>query len=389
MTDLLTKIFVKDSENTSDENVRRAYGVFAGRVGIFLNICLFVLKLIAGILTSSIGIAADALNNLSDAGSSVITMLGFKLSGKPADNDHPFGHGRIEYLSALFVSVIILLMGLELAKSSVVKIINPEKVDFSFMSLCILLCAVVVKAFMYFFYRHIGIKISSQTIKAASKDSISDCISTFAVIVGILFAKIFKINTDGIIGLIVSVFIIYTGFETIKDSLSPLLGNPPDKELVKELEDTILAHKEILGIHDMVIHDYGPTRFMISVHAEVSAKSDFLEIHEIIDETEKELCNKFKCEAVIHMDPIETDNAVINEMRPYIAEFVKKLDDRITIHDFRVVAGNRRTNIIFDIVVPFEVSIPDSEIVKLINDEVHNKNNSYYAVINVDKSYIK
>ena len=389
MINWIFKVFIKDYKNTADKNVRRKYGMLGGLVGIFLNVCLFVIKLFAGIFTSSIGIIADAFNNLSDAGSSVITHLGFKLSGKPADNDHPFGHGRIEYLSAMWVSIVILLVGFELLKSSFGKIISPDDIIFSKSSVIILIIAILVKIWMYIFNTAIGKTIDSQTLKAAAKDSLCDCISTVTVLAGLICSKLLNVNIDGYSGLIVALFILYTGYQTIKESLSPLLGNPPDEELVKEIENTVLNHDEIMGIHDLVIHDYGPTRFMMSIHAEVSAKSNILEMHDKIDLIEKELCEKFDCEAIIHMDPIETDNEIINTLKPMLENFAANIDKSITMHDLRVVSGPTHTNIIFDVVIPYQVKIKDSEITKMLSDYVQSINSTFYAVINVDKTKIK
>ncbi len=389
MNKLIFKIFIKDYKNTSDAEVRRQYGMLSGGAGIFLNICLFVFKLVAGIITSSIGIIADAFNNLSDAGSSVITHIGFKLSGKPADNDHPFGHGRIEYISALAVSIIIIMVGFELFKSSVNKIINPTEILFNYTSLIILVIAILVKLWMYRFNKKISNMIDSQTIRATAKDSLCDSISTLAVLFGLVCSKLFNINIDGYLGLLVALFILFTGYQTIRDSLSPLLGNPPDESLVKEIENTVLSHDEIMGIHDLVIHDYGPTRFMMSVHAEVPATGNILEMHDKIDLIEKELCEKFNCEAIIHMDPVETDNEIINTLKPMLSDFASSIDNSITIHDLRVVSGPTHTNIIFDVVIPYDVKLKDCDITNMLCDYIKSISDTYFAVINVDKTYIK
>ncbi|MBQ7901174.1 MAG: cation transporter, partial [Clostridia bacterium] len=270
----LFKLFIKDYKNTYNEDVRNRYGILGSVTGIILNIFLFVFKLVASVLTASIGIAADALNNLSDAGSSIITFIGFRLSGKPADRDHPFGHGRAEYICAMFVSMLILFMGFELCKSSVSKIIKPQSTQLDTASVVILIAAVLTKGWMYLFNRKIGKAIDSKPIIATAKDSLSDAVATTAVLLGLLIEKLFDINVDGYTGLLVSIFILYTGVGAIKDSMSPLLGSIPDKELVAAIKDTIMAHDEIVGIHDMVIHNYGPTRFMMSVHAEVPCDVD-------------------------------------------------------------------------------------------------------------------
>ena len=386
--ELIFKTFIKNSDDTSDPEVRRRYGVLGGAAGIILNLILFCAKLFSGIVTSSIAVIADAFNNLSDAGSSIITLIGFKLSLKPADHDHPFGHGRIEYISALFVSVAILLMGLELAKSSVAKIITPEEMIFDSVSAVVLTFAILIKLWMYFFDKKIAVKISSESMHATAKDSLSDCITTAAVLISLIVQKLLKVNIDAYAGLLVSVFILITGFTTIRDSMSPLLGVAPDKELVNDIERTIMSHPEIVGIHDMVIHNYGPTRFMMSVHAEVPANSDFLKIHDTIDIIERQLSAQYGCIAVIHMDPIETDNKLVSSMHEKVNEIIKSIDPSLSMHDFRMVSGHTHTNLIFDVVVPFDFRMTDDELINKIQHEIFLLDKNYYAVITVDKNYV-
>ncbi len=384
----LFRLFIKDYNNTDDEQVRNSYGMFAGVTGIVLNIFLFVFKLVASVFTSSIGIAADALNNLSDAGSSIITFIGFRMAGKPADRDHPFGHGRAEYICAMFVSMLILFMGFELCKSSISKIINPQSTSLSTASVVILALAVVTKGWMYLFNRRIGSVINSKPISATAKDSLSDAVATLAVLTGLGVEKMLDINIDGYTGLIVSVFILYTGVGAIKDAMSPLLGSVPDKELVDAIKSTIMAHKEIVGIHDMVIHNYGPTRFMMSVHAEVPCDGDILKIHDTIDIIEREISAKFKCDAVIHMDPIETNNEYVKTVSDTVLTVIKGIDSRLTMHDFRMVSGETHTNLIFDVVVPYDFDMTSKKLTKLIQQEIFNINSSYFVVITIDKSYV-
>lgn len=386
--DLLFRIFIKNYKNTNDEKVRRKYGILGSTTGIVMNLVLFLAKATAGVLTKSISIIADAINNLSDAGSSIITLIGFRLSSKPADHDHPFGHGRFEYISALFVSIIILLMGFELCKSSVEKIIFPENISFSTSSAIILIGAILIKGWMYLFNKKIGIAINSQSMIATAKDSLSDTAATFAVLLSLSISKIFEINIDGYIGLAVSLFIIYTGITTLKDSMSPLLGGTPDEDMVKSIEETIMAHKEIVGIHDLIIHNYGPTRFMMSVHAEVPANSDILKIHDTIDIIEREISQKFECDAVIHMDPIETDNKTIAEAKETVTKIITNISSELSIHDFRMVSGDSHTNLIFDLVVPFEFKINPKELTKIIQEKVFEHNSTYYVVITIDKNYV-
>lgn len=381
-------LFVKDYKNTNDEAVRHRYGILGGTVGIILNILLFVFKILAGVFTRSISIVADAFNNLSDAGSSLITLIGFKLAGKPADHDHPFGHGRFEYISALFVSVLILFMGFELAKSSVGKIINPGSVFLGTASVVILIAAVLTKGWMFLFNRKIGKTINSQSLIAGAKDSLSDSVATLAVLISLVISHIFSINIDGYAGLAVSVFILYTGVGAMRDAISPLLGSAPDGELVKGISDTVMSHSEIVGIHDLVIHNYGPTRFMLSLHAEVPADSDILRIHDTIDIIEKEISHKFACDAVIHMDPIETDNDIITHTRERVNSIVKGISDKLSIHDFRMVSGDTHSNLIFDVTVPFEFDMSDKELVNAIQRAVSEYNKAYYVVITIDKNYV-
>ena len=386
--DLLFRIFIKNHANTSDEKVRQNYGILGSITGIVLNMMLFAAKMVAGILTQSIGIIADAINNLSDAGSSIITFIGFRLSSKPADHDHPFGHGRFEYISALFVSMVILLMGFELCKSSIGKIFAPQDIGFSVVSVIILAAAILTKGWMYLFNRKIGLTINSQSMIAGAKDSLSDTIATFAVLMSLVVSKIFSINIDGYIGLAVSLFILYTGVITLKDSMSPLLGGTPDEEMVRQIESTILAHEEIVGIHDLIVHNYGPTRFMMSVHAEVPASSDILKIHDTIDIIEREIANKFECDAVIHMDPIETDNQTITDARELVNGIVSDISEQLSMHDFRMVSGDTHTNLIFDLVVPFGFEMNSKELTELIQERVFEHDKTYYVVITIDKNYV-
>lgn len=388
MAELLFKLFIKDYNNVSDPHVREKYGVLGSISGIALNVILCIIKICIAILSMSVSILTDAFNNLSDALSSIITLIGFKMSSKPADKQHPFGHGRIEYISSLFVAVFILYMGIELAKSSFEKIISAEPIIFSYVSLTILTISILIKLWMFLFYRQIGQKISSQSIIAASKDSLSDCVATTAVLIGMILFKITEYSFDGYIGLIVAAFILYTGYQTIRDSLSPLLGQPPSEELVKQIKDLVMSHDGVIGMHDLIIHNYGPTRFMLSLHAEVSADDDVIKLHDTIDLIEKKLCEKYKCDAVIHLDPIETNNALIFQMRAVVENIIYKIDARLSIHDFRLVTGPTHTNLIFDLVVPYDFKISDELITSQIQEEVRALDSSYFTVINIDKNYI-
>ena len=385
MIAFLAKRFIRED---GDEKARRkAYGVLCGAVGIGLNVLLFLGKFFAGTLAGSIAITADAFNNLSDAGSSFVTLLGFQLAGQKPDSDHPFGHGRIEYLSGLVVSMLILLMGFELAKSSLQKILHPEVVSFSPVVLGILVVSIAVKFYMFLYNRRYGRAIGSSAMEATAMDCISDCAATAAVLVATLVGHYMDWMIDGWCGIVVAGFILWSGFNSIKDTLDPLLGTPPTAEFVQEIRDLVLAHKDICGIHDLVVHDYGPGRVMVSLHAEVSATGDIMEIHDVIDNVEQELKEKLGCETVIHMDPIVVDDGVTEETRRKVAALVRCIDDGITIHDFRMVAGPTHTNVIFDAVVPFGFRLTDEEVEEKIRTIVRTLDGNYFAVVKVEKSY--
>ena len=385
MITLLARLLIK---HQGDEGaVRRAYGVLCGAVGICLNVLLFAGKFFAGLLSGSIAITADAFNNLSDAGSSFVTLLGFHLAGQKADAGHPFGHGRIEYLSGLVVSVLILLMGVELGKSSVGKILHPEAVDSSPLVVAILCASIAVKLYMFLYNRRLGRKLGSTAMEATALDSLSDSAATSAVLIATLVGCFTDWMIDGWCGLLVTAFILWSGISAAKETLDPLLGAPPTAELVERIRDLVLAHKTIIGIHDLIVHDYGPGRMMISLHAEVSASGDVLELHDEIDNVENELREKLGCEAVIHMDPIVTDDGLTQKTRQRVAALVHCIDDAISIHDFRMVKGPTHTNVIFDAVVPFGFRLSDEDVAKKIRTAVRALDGNYYAVVKVERSY--
>lgn len=388
MIHLLSGIFIKNRDQVEDQNVRRAYGMLCGVLGIVLNILLFIGKYLAGILSGSIAITADAFNNLSDAGSSVITLVGFKFSGRKADADHPFGHGRIEYLSGFGVSMVIILMGFELLKSSVQKVLSPEPVEAGLLPVLILIVSICVKMYMAYYNRSVGVKINSEAMKATAMDSLSDTIATFAVLISMAVVHITGYNIDGWCGCIVACFVLYAGYNAAKDTLNPLLGEPPSKEFVEEIRSIVLAHPEIIGIHDLVVHDYGPGRRMISLHGEVAGNSNIFEIHDVIDRIEKELGQKLGCEAVIHMDPVEVDNEKIAEIKTELSEKIQDKLPEVSIHDFRMVQGPTHTNLIFDVVVPYEYEKTGSQVKAEIEDIVSKSWENYFAVIHVDHSYV-
>ena len=387
MIALLSRLLIADRENTESPKVRKAYGVLCGAVGIFLNVVLFAGKLFAGTLSGSIAVTADAFNNLSDAGSSAVTLLGFQLGGQKADREHPFGHGRIEYLSGLAVALLIMLMGVELAKSSIGKIRHPEPVQSGALVVVILLAAIAVKLYMFLYNRAVGKKINSVAMEATAADSLSDCVATTAVLGATLVGQFTGLMIDGWCGIVVSAFILWSGFNAGKDTLDPLLGQPPAPEFVQHIRDLVMAHQEIIGIHDLLVHDYGPGRCMISLHAEVSAANDILDIHDAIDNIERELKETLGCDAVIHMDPVVTDDGVTSETRQKVATLVKCIDDELTIHDFRMVTGPTHTNVIFDVVVPHRFRLTDQEVEEKVRNAVRTLDGNYYAVITVEKSY--
>ena len=386
MISLLAKLFIRPA-GRAEADVRRAYGTLCGTVGIFLNALLFAGTFFAGLLSGSIAITADAFNNLSDAGSSFVTLLGFQLGGQKPDVHHPFGHGRLEYLSGLAVSVLILLMGVELAKSSVEKILRPEPVTASPVVLGILCASIAVKLYMTFYNRRLGKQLDSSAMLATAADSLSDCAATAAVLAATLVGHFTDLRIDGWCGILVALFILWSGLRAAKDTLDPLLGVPPTHEFVTRIRDLVLAHPAVIGIHDLIVHDYGPGRVMISLHAEVPADRNVLELHDEIDNVEKELREKLGCDAVIHMDPVVTDDGLTNQTRRRVADLVHCIDDDISIHDFRMVSGPTHTNVIFDAVVPFGFRLSDQAVEEKIKTAVRALDGNYYAVVNVERSY--
>ena len=387
MISLLARFFCK-SDGKSPAQLRTAYGILCGAVGIGLNLLLFLGKFFAGTLSGSVAITADAFNNLSDAGSSVVTLLGFRIAAKAPDPGHPFGHGRAEYLSGLAVSMLILLMGVELAKESLNKILHPALVEFSWLVIGILAASICVKLYMAMYNRSLGKKLSAPALLAAAADSLGDCMSTSAVLVATLIGHYFQLPVDGWVGILVALFIFKGGIDAAKDTIDPLLGKPPTPEYVKEIEDLVMAHKEISGIHDLVVHDYGPGRVMISLHAEVPATGSVMTIHDAIDNIEQELHRKLGCEAVIHMDPIEVNNEKVAEIRRILALKIAERLEGVTIHDLRMVQGPTHTNLVFDAVVPYGFHRTHAQVKEEIEKIVQETWENYYAVIQVEQSYI-
>ena len=387
MTDLLIKLFIKD-KNVKDTKVRSKFGMLASITGIVINIFLSIIKLIIGIIANSISIISDAVNNISDVGSSVVTMIGFKISQKKIDKDHPWGHGRMEYIAAFIVDIIILMVGIELLRTSVDKIIHPELPDVSIATIIILVLAILTKLWLFFFYRKIAKTIDSNAVKGNAYDSISDSISTFVVLISAVIAKICGVSIDGYASLLVSLFIIYTGFTAIKETVDLLLGMKPDPEFIKNIEREAKKYDMISGIHDIMVHDYGPGRKIVSFHAEVPADGDICKVHDIIDQMEQDMFKKFNCITTIHMDPIVVNNEEINDMRNFTEKIVTELNPNFSIHDFRMTDGGKRINLIFDLVVPRDKEYNTDEIRSKIQKQIHEKNEKYYAVIKVETSYI-
>ncbi len=387
MIKLLAGIFIKDSKNYTDCAVRSAYGYLCGIVGIAINIFLFLGKFIAGSLSGSVAVTADAFNNLSDAGSSVISLIGFRLASQKPDPDHPFGHGRFEYIASLIISMVIIMMGFSLGRDSIVKIINPEKVDYTALTFIILGVSILAKFYMFIYNNGIGKKIDSSTLKATATDSISDVVSTLAVLLSAVLTALTDIVIDGWVGLAVAGFIMFAGISSAKETVDSLLGTPPDEEFCKNVERIVLSHEGMIGIHDMIVHNYGPGRVFISLHAEVPSDGNFVEIHDTIDNIEHDILRETGCLATIHMDPVDVRDELTAQTKVMVGDILKNIDERITFHDFRMVSGPTHTNVIFDIVVPHDYKLSDEAIAKLIADKIHESNEHFFAVIDVDKDF--
>ncbi len=392
MTAVLERIlrrFVRDYEQTGDPAVRQRYGVLAGGAGIALNLLLFAGKLAAGLLTGAISVTADAFNNLSDAATSVVTLLGFRLAGQKADAEHPFGHGRIEYLAGLIVSLAILVVGVELGRSSIEKILRPEDTRLTALTAGILITSILVKLWMGWFNGALGKRIRSEALGAAAADSRSDAAATAAVLLGLVLSQLLRVPLDGWAGVLVALFVVKTGFTSARDTLNPLLGQPPDPEEVRAIEELILSFPPIRGIHDLVIHDYGPGRRMLSVHAEVPASCDVMEVHDVIDHAERELKRRFGMEAVIHMDPVQTDDPKVERLLHLTEALAGEIDPAITVHDFRITDGPRFTNLIFDLVLPYDVPLTADQVKERLAASLAAADPRFRAVIDVDRSYVR
>lgn len=388
MTGLLIRLFIKEHENTSDPKVREAYGKMSGAVGIASNLLLSAIKVIIGILFNSIAVIADGINNITDAGSSVITLIGFKLAGLPEDKDHPYGHARYEYITGMIVSFIIILLGIQLLKESITKIMHPDPVSFSPLTAAVLITAILIKLWQMMFYNRIGKIINSATILAVSKDSRNDILSTSVVLIGLVAGAVTGIQLDGILGALVAGFIIFSGIQLIRETVSPLLGEAPDPELVKEIEKLIMSYDGVLGIHDLVVHEYGPGKVFASVHVEVDSKTDVMVSHDLIDRIEREVNRQLGIHFVIHMDPIVVDDPLIEGYREDVKNIIGSIDPVLKFHDFRCVPGPTHTNLIFDVVVPIKYDMTEEELTGRIDKAVKEIDENLYTVITIDKDYI-
>ncbi len=386
MIKLLARVFIKNNDLSSPE-ARRLYGVLCGGVGIFLNLVLFALKLFVGIVSGSVAVTADAVNNISDAGSSIVTMIGFRLAGKKPDPEHPFGHGRMEYISGLIVAMLIFVMAFELGSSAIDAIINPSETAMSALTFIILGFSVAVKLYMFLYNRAVGKKINSAAMSATAADSLGDALATTAVLASLVVSHFTGWKIDGYMGLVVAVFILIAGYRAAKETIEPLLGLRPEKELVDELEKTVLAHEPISAIHDLILHDYGPGRRFLSLHAEVPMDADILEVHDIIDNIEIEIFNSFGIETVIHMDPIDTRDTRIVRLKAVVRAYLAELNEGMTAHDFRIVPGNTHTNVLFDVVLPADSKTDPDSLKLAISTAVTAIDPKYRCVIRIDRDY--
>ena len=388
MTSLLIRLFVKDRDNVGDPTVRNRYALLASITGIVLNILLFASKLTLGLITFSVAVVADAFNNMSDASSSVVTLVGFRMSGKHADKKHPMGHGRLEYISAFIVDMLIIVVGFELFMSSIDKIITPELPDVSNALLILLGVAILVKLWLFFYYGKIAKKINSAAIRAASFDSISDTVATTLVLVSALISRYAHIAIDGWAGIIVAAFILFTGFKAAKETIELLLGSTPDPEFVKKIYEFVKNYPQVIGIHDVMVHDYGPGRLIVSFHAEVPSDSNFCYAHDVVDCIERDMHDQFGCIVTIHIDPIDVNDERVNEMRKLAEDTAKEVDESFTIHDFRMTYGGKHYNMIFDLSIPTDSKYDDEEAAKLVAERIKEKNPDCFAVIKAEHPFV-
>lgn len=389
MTELLLKLFIKDYKNVSNQKVRMKYGILSGCVGIVLNVVLCLMKFFVGSVTGSIAITADAVNNLSDAGSSAVTVFGFKMAGKPADKDHPFGHGRIEYITAMIVSFIILFMGAELAIQSVKKIRTPEDVRFSAVGAIIIAVSILGKLWLAFFNKKLGKRIDSPAMTAVVADSLSDIAATSVTLIALILSNFFpSLHIDGWLGILVACFVLKAGLDIFRDTLSSLIGTPPSKELVEEIKNKILSYDHISGIHDLIMHNYGPDHFFATVHVEIPSDIDVMVGHDIIDNIENDIKREMGIDLTIHYDPLVVNNERVEELRQMTEKIVKGISPDLSIHDFRVIDGPMHTNLIFDVVIPYVFSQSANDVISEITLKISEVNSSYFTVIKAEHSFV-
>lgn len=387
MTKLLIKLFIKNADATTPKG-RELFGRLAGAVGIICNLILSIMKLIIGTVTNSVSITADATNNISDAGSSIVTLVGFRLSGKPADKDHPYGHARIEYISSLIISFIILLIGCSIFKESVIKIFKPEESLFNIATVIILVASILVKLWLSVFNTYLGKQIDSKALEATAIDSRNDVITTTAVLIASVISHFTGFNLDGYMGVIVSIFILISGINLVKETLNPLLGQPPTKEMFESIEKKILSYDNVLGVHDLMVHSYGPNTYFASAHIEMDAKIDVLVCHDIMDQIERDFKSDLNIHLVVHLDPTILDSPEINELKEMVNDIICEIDRELTFHDFRVVMGEENKNVLFDVVVPPEYKFSDEELEKMITKRITEMSNGkIFTVLVVDHSY--
>ena len=394
MIRILAKWFIKDASDPSNERLRSAYGVLSGVVGIVLNLLLFAVKFAAGLLSKAVSLTADAFNNLGDAGSSILSMLGFRLAAKKPDREHPYGHGRFEYIAGLIVSIAILLMGYSLFRNALDRILNGGEAAYAthfWLSCAVMLGSILVKLYMFLYNRALGKRFRSPTLRAVSFDSVSDAAATSVVLVCALISHFVALPSwlklDAWCGILVSLFIVYTGLRSAKETIEPLLGQSPDPAFVSEIENAVLSFEGIGGIHDLIVHDYGPGRVFVSLHAEVPAHADILEMHDVIDNAEKYLSEKFHCTATIHMDPIVTDDPETLALKAQMQDKLKAIDPRLSLHDFRVVKGPTHTNLVFDVVLPFSFPMREDALKARIQADAQSISPNYYTVVSFDRAY--
>lgn len=388
MTEFLIKRFVKNHENYADTKVRTAYGNFASITGIICNIFLCIIKGAIGLIFNSVAILADAVNNLSDAGNSIISLIGFVIAGKPADKDHPYGHARIEYISCLIVSFLIVMLGFSMLKTSVIKIFRPEPVNTGVLSIAVLVISILLKQWMAVFYKKVGKRINSEVILANSTDSFNDVISTSAVLITTLIVIFTDVNLDAFAGVAVALFIIYSGITILRETIDILLGAMPDKELVKRIITKINSYDGVMGIHDLVVHSYGPDKYFATVHVEVPVDDDITKSHDMIDNIERDFAKEMNINLVIHLDPVVTDDEETNRLKDAVRAIIKEIDESLTMHDFRMVKGETHSNLIFDVVEPSSCDMDEKELAERISSKIKEMDDTLFAVITIDKNYI-